>query len=151
VDYHLLLSVTYGSLNTEWYSGLPVLHTAFAAMKKTSATIKNNDGEIEGQIREAIGNRIAELRRKRKLSARLVGEKLKISREAVTHIETGRNNVTALALWKLATLLHCDVRDFFPDVPDGYGLTRIDTEKIAQEGGQEAAKWAKELFGGKQK
>jgi len=120
-------------------------------MNKPSAKIKSNDGDIEREIREAIGNRIAELRRKRKLSARLVGEKLKISREAVTHIETGRNNVTALALWKLATLFHCDVKDFFPDVPDGYGLTKIDTDKIAQEGGQKAASWAKELFGSKQK
>jgi transcriptional regulator with XRE-family HTH domain len=120
-------------------------------MKKLSAKIENNDGDIEREIREAIGNRIAEVRRKRKLSARLVGEKLKISREAVTHIETGRNNVTALSLWKLATLFRCDIKDFFPDVPDGYGLTKIDTDKIAQEGGQKAANWAKELFGSKQK
>lgn len=120
-------------------------------MPTSSAKIENIDENIEREIREAIGTRIAELRRKRKLSARLVGEKLKISREAVTHIETGRNNVTALSLWKLATLFRCDVKDFFPDVPDGYGLTKIDTDKIAQEGGQRAASWAKELFGGKQK
>lgn len=120
-------------------------------MAKRSAKIKINNGDIEREIREAIGTRIAELRRKRKLSARLVGEKLEISREAITHIETGRNNVTALALWKLATLFHCDIKDFFPDVPDGYGLTKIDTDKIAQEGGQKAANWAKELFGSKQK
>ena len=99
------------------------------------------------EIREAIGSCIAEIRRKRKLSARLVGEKLKISREAVTHIETGRNNVTAVALWKLATLFHCEVKDFFPDVPDGYSLTKVDTDKIAQEGGPKAADWAKKLFG----
>src|SRR5258708_18107499 len=116
-------------------------------MTKRNAKIENVDGDIEREIRQAIGNRIAELRRKRKLSARLVGEKLKITREAVTHIETGRNNVTALAVWKLATLFHCDVKDFFPDVPDGYGLTKIDTDKIAQEGGHKAANWAKELFG----
>jgi len=120
-------------------------------MTKRSAKIERIDEDIEREIRQAIGNRIAELRRKRKLSARLVGEKLKISREAVTHIETGRNNVTALSLWKLATLFRCDISDFFPDVPDGYGLTKIDTDKIAQEGGQKAATWAKELFGSKQK
>ncbi len=116
---------------------------------KRRGTVSNNDDEIEREIRQTIGSRIAELRRKRKLSARQVAEKLKISREAVTHIETGRNNITATALWKLATLFHCDVRDFFPDVPDGYGLTRIDTDKIAQDGGQKAAGWAKELFGAK--
>ncbi len=120
-------------------------------MTTASAKIEKSDSDIEQEIREAIGARIAEIRRKRKLSARLVGEKLKITREAVTHIETGRNNVTALSLWKLATLFHCDIKDFFPDVPDGYGLTKIDTEKIAQEGGQKAANWAKELFGAKLK
>lgn len=120
-------------------------------MPKPRAKVKDDDGEIEHEIRQEIGNRIAELRRKRKLSARLVGEKLKISREAVTHIETGRNNITANALWKLATLFHCDIKDFFPDVPDGYGLTKIDTDKIAQEGGQKAARWAKDLFGVKKK
>lgn len=120
-------------------------------MTDTGARIPKNDGDIEREIREAIGARIAEMRRKRKLSARLVGEKLKLTREAVTHIETGRNNVSALALWKLATLFHCDVKDFFPDVPDGYGLTKIDTDKVAQEGGQKAAAWAKQLFGGKPK
>src|SRR5258708_39821389 len=99
-------------------------------MPKPRATIKNDGVQIEQEIREAIGTRIAEIRRKRKLSARLVGEKLNISREAVTHIETGRNNVTALSLWKLATLFRCDIKDFFPDVPEGYGLTRIDTDKI---------------------
>ena len=119
-------------------------------MAEKSAKI-NNDDSIEREIRQAIGSRISEIRRKRKLSARLVGEKLNISREAVTHIETGRNNVTALVLWKLATLFHCDVEDFFPDVPDGYGLTKIDTDKIAQEGGQKAANWAKELFATKEK
>lgn len=118
-------------------------------MTKSRAKVGGTDGDIEKEIRVAIGSRIAELRRKRKLTARQVGEKLKISREAVTQIENGRNNITALALWKLATLFHCDIKDFFPDVPDGYGLTKIDTDKIAQEGGQKAAHWAKELFGKK--
>lgn len=120
-------------------------------MRRRDATVKSENDGIEQEIREVIGSRIAELRRKRKLSARLVGEKLNISREAVTHIETGRNNVTAVALWKLATLFRCEFADFFPDVPDGYGLTKVDTDKIAQEGGQKAAGWAKELFGAKKK
>lgn len=118
-------------------------------MKKSTGTLLTYDVSTEREIRQAIGARIAELRRKRKLSARLVGEKLGISREAVTHIENGRNNITALSLWKLATLFHCNIQDFFPDVPDGFGLTKVDTDKIAQEGGQKAANWAKSLFGGK--
>jgi transcriptional regulator with XRE-family HTH domain len=118
-------------------------------MKKTHGKVK--DDGIEEEIRQEIGSRIAELRRKRKLTARLVGEKLNISREAVTQIETGRNNITALSLWKLATLFHCNVEDFFPAVPDGYGLTKIDTDKLQQEGGQKAVRWASELFEKKKK
>lgn len=39
------------------------------------------------------------------------------------------------------------IEDFFPDVPDGYALTKVDTHKIEQEGGERAARWAKTLFG----
>ena len=118
-------------------------------MASRRGNIPSEDACIEREIREAIGSRISELRRKRKLSARLVGEKLGVSREAITHIETGRNNITATALGKLATLFHCDIKDFFPDVPDGYGLTKVDTDKIAEEGGRSAADWARQLFGKK--
>lgn len=115
-------------------------------MREKRTKLEDGNDAIEREIRQEIGSRIAQLRRKRKLSARLVGAKLNISREAVTHIENGRNNITALALWKLATLFHCDIADFFPDVPDGYGLTKVDTDKIAQAGGEKAARWARELF-----
>ncbi len=118
-------------------------------MASRRGNIPSEDACIEREIREAIGSRISEMRRKRKLSARLVGEKLGVSREAITHIETGRNNITAIALWKLATLFRCDIKDFFPDVPDGYGLTKVDTDKIAEEGGRSAADWARQLFGKK--
>jgi transcriptional regulator with XRE-family HTH domain len=118
-------------------------------MKKHDGTIVGSEAAIEQEIRVEIGGRIAELRRKRKLSARLVADKLGISREAITHIENGRNNITAITLWKLATLFHCNVQDFFPSVPDGFELTSVDAEKIAQEGGQRAAKWAAKLFGEK--
>jgi transcriptional regulator with XRE-family HTH domain len=101
----------------------------------------------EDEIRCEIGKRISEMRRKLHLSAKRVAEELHISREAVTHIETGRNNITAVSLWKLATLFGCDLADFFPVVPDGYGLTKIDTQKLEQEVGENAARWARQLFG----
>jgi transcriptional regulator with XRE-family HTH domain len=100
----------------------------------------------EVEIRAEVGRRIADMRRKLGLSARRVSELLGMSREAVTHIETGRNNITAVSLWKLATLFHCDVSNFFPTVPDGYALTSVDTQKVEQEAGEQAARWAKQLF-----
>lgn len=115
-------------------------------MKKSSSTIEQDTSSTDVEIRHAIGKRIAEMRQKLGLSARLVAEKLGMSREAVTHIETGRNNISAVSLWKLATLLDCDIKDFFPDVPDGYALTTVDTRKVEQEGGERASRWATQLF-----
>ena len=110
--------------------------------------MQRNKGEFiaEAEIRAEIGSRISEMRRKLGLSARRVADELQISREAVTHIETGRNNITAVSLWKLATLFDCDIADFFPAVPDGYALTKVDTKKIEQEAGERAARWARQLF-----
>ena len=116
-------------------------------MSKLPAKIRDDGSATEAEIREEIGKRIAEMRKKLGLSARRVAEVLGVSREAVTHIETGRNNISAVSLWKLATLFHCDLLDFFPDVPDGYSLTRVDTRKIELEGGEKAARWAEHLFG----
>jgi transcriptional regulator with XRE-family HTH domain len=116
-------------------------------MAKQSTTIKEGRSATEAEIRKEVGKRIAEMRKKLHLSARRVAEELQVTREAVTHIESGRNNISAVSLWKLATLFRCDIEDFFPDVPDGYALTKVDTQKIEQEGGERAAAWAKALFG----
>jgi len=110
-----------------------------------------DDAFAEDEIRAAIGKRISEMRRKLGLSAKRVAEELQISREAVTHIETGRNNITAVSLWKLATLFDCNIADFFPAVPDGYALTKVDTAKIEQEAGERAARWARQLFTSKRR
>jgi DNA-binding XRE family transcriptional regulator len=56
-------------------------------------TIEKKGTGTELEIRVEIGRRIAEMRRKLGLSARKVAEELGISREAVTHIETGRNMI----------------------------------------------------------
>lgn len=118
-------------------------------MKKPQGKLDSDGSATEVEIRTEIGRRVAEMRRKLGLSARKVADELKISREAVTHIETGRNNISAVSLWKLATLFNCDIEDFFPAVPDGYALTKVDTHKIEQEGGENAARWAQKLFGKK--
>ena len=113
---------------------------------RSERSIDSVGDATEDEIRREIGKRIAEMRRKLHLSAKRVAEELHISREAVTHIETGRNNITAVSLWKLATLFDCDITDFFPAVPDGYALTRVDTQKVEQEAGERAARWARQLF-----
>lgn len=110
-----------------------------------------SEGDVaEGEVRREIGKKIKEMRMKLGLTAASIAKELNISREAVTHIERGRNNITAVSLWKIATLLNCDVDDFFPTVPDGYALTKVDIHKVAQESGKKAAEWAEKLFKKKQ-
>lgn len=99
----------------------------------------------DAEIRKDVGKKIREMRDKLGHSALRIAKELNISREAITHIETGRNNISAVALWKLAVLFKCDIEDFFPTVPDGYALTKVDLHKIAQED-ERAAVWAGNLF-----
>lgn len=115
-------------------------------MAQKKVKIKSDDkDDAERKVRKSIGKRICEIRKKLGFSALTVSEHLGISREAVTHIETGRNNLSAVALWKLATLFDCDVSDFFPDIPDGFALTAVDIRKVAQES-ESAAEWATKIF-----
>lgn len=114
-------------------------------MKKKKDII-NDRSDIEIEVRKEIGLKIKEMRGKLGQSASRIAKELNVSREAITHIETGRNNISAVSIWKLATLFNCDVGDFFPTVPDGYAITKVDLHKIAQENGEKAAKWANRLF-----
>lgn len=113
-------------------------------IRKKKVKISERDG-AETEIKKEIGRKIQEIRNKLGLSALTISEELKVSREAITHIETGRNNISAVSLWKLAVLFRCDIADFFPTVPDGYALTKVDLHKIAQED-EKAAQWAEKLF-----
>lgn len=114
-------------------------------MGKKKGTIPTARNLAEEEVKKEIGKKIQEMRKKLGQSAARIAEELDISREAVTHIETGRNNIKAVALWKLAILFNCDIKDFFPIVPDGYALTEVDLHKVAQED-EKAADWAKKLF-----
>ena len=84
-------------------------------------------------VRYEISDRIQRIRRAKNLSAKTVADYLGISRAALTHIETGRNNASGSILWKLAIALNCKVSDFFPSTPEGFGLTESDIEKLKEE------------------
>ncbi|PIZ78888.1 MAG: hypothetical protein COY01_02930 [Candidatus Pacebacteria bacterium CG_4_10_14_0_2_um_filter_40_20] len=114
-------------------------------MPKRKVKINNEQTAAELKVRQSIGKKIKEMRNKLGFSALKVSKHLGISREAVTHIETGRNNISAVGLWKLATLFNCQVSDFFPDIPNGFALTSVDLHKLAQED-QSAADWAEKIF-----
>ena len=120
-------------------------------MSKDSRKIESGGATADVEIRREVGRKIAERRKKLGLSALRVAEELGLSREAISQIENGRNNISAVSIWKLATLLSCDVALFFPEVPDGYALTKVDKQKLEEEGGKKAARWAQELFASKPK
>ncbi|MDP2598862.1 MAG: helix-turn-helix transcriptional regulator [Candidatus Liptonbacteria bacterium] len=97
------------------------------------------------ELRQEIGKRIQEVRKRSGLTARKISEQLGITREALTQIETGRNNVNATMLWKLAGLLGCEVTYFFPPIPKEYSLTSADVARVRKID-ERAAAWAKTIF-----
>ena len=116
---------------------------------KRAVTIKNDAGMLSAdlKLKKDIGERIASIRRGSGLTARQVAERLKVKRETLTQIETGRNNPTAVMLWKLACVLHCEVSDFFASIPEGFALTKYDVRRIEKVSEPRAAEWAIEIFG----
>ena len=96
---------------------------------KTTKEIKAANKEIKSEI----SDRIQSIRKAKGLSAEIVANYLGISRTTLTHIETGRNNVSGATLWKLAIALNCRIDDFFPKTPEGFGLTESDIEKLKVE------------------
>lgn len=97
-------------------------------------------------IRISIGRKIRQVRDARSQSGERVAKRLGLSRVGLTHIETGKNNVNAAQLWKLACILGCEITDFFPPIPKGFALTKQDYSKVAKED-ERAEEWAKNLFG----
>lgn len=111
-------------------------------MKKAKPDIINT---TDKQIRIAIGSKIKEIRNRNHLSGETVAKSIGLSRVSLTQAENGKNNVTAVTLWKLACRLNCKIQDFFPALASGYGLSRGDIANIEKEDDQ-AVEWAEKLF-----
>jgi len=112
--------------------------------KKKEVKLKE---EVDGdtQIKKIIGSRIKRVRRHFDRTADWVARRVGIKRGALTQIENGRNNITAALLWKIASALSCDIKEFFPGVPDSKTLSELDYATIAREN-EQAAEWAKKAF-----
>lgn len=104
----------------------------------------NKDEKTLTEVREAIGQKIQEIRKRAGHSAKRVAKELNMTREALTQIETGRNNANAVFLWRLAYLFNCKIEDFFPNVPSGFSLNKVDLRLLAQED-ERAPAWAQKL------
>lgn len=95
-------------------------------MKEENKSRKDKDTEM----RQMISDHIQSIRRQKGWSVNKVADDLGITRSALTQIETSRNNVSAVMIWKLAYLFGCEVGDFFPPTPEDSGLTKADIDKL---------------------
>lgn len=106
--------------------------------------------ETDENIRKKIGSLIKTIRRQKSLSAETVASKVGISRVSLTQIENGRNNISALMIWKLACVLDANIDKFFPKVPEGFGLRKYDLDELEKED-DNVVTWATQLFGAVEK
>lgn len=64
-------------------------------------------------IKEKLGKRIFELRKRLNISQEELAEKLDISQKSLSKIETGRNFLTSETLEKLTLALNVDITELF--------------------------------------
>ena len=114
------------------------------AAKKNSG--KSDPKQVsDDELKLLIAKRIKRIRGRLGYNAKKVAAELGISRSAVSQIETGRIHINAVMLCKLAYVLHCNVEEFFPKVPDSASLTESDITMVAQEN-EQAAEFFKKAF-----
>lgn len=68
-------------------------------------------------IKVAIGKRIADLRKAKKLSQQKFSYEAEIERSYLTHIEKGRKNISIETLIKITNALEISLKDFFNQEP----------------------------------
>lgn len=114
--------------------------------KVKNATIGTEPGEDANRnLKRLIGRRIQKVRGRLGRTAKSVAKQMGIDRSTLSQIETGRMHINAVTLFKLASILRCDVQELFPAVPDSSSLTQRDVELFAQEDVQ-AAEFLKKAF-----
>ena len=64
-------------------------------------------------IKVAIGERIAQLRKAKKLSQQKFSYEAEIERSYLTHVEKGRKNISVETLLKITKALGISLKDFF--------------------------------------
>jgi len=64
-------------------------------------------------IKQKIGNRIKELRAERRMSQEEVANTAEMGRSFMTHIESGRRNISIETLQRILTALNLSYKEFF--------------------------------------
>ena len=97
------------------------------------------------ELRKRIGAKIQSVRKTLGLSADQVAKQLGITRAGLTLVETGRNNINAVMLWRIACLFKCEVSDLLPPTLKNHGLSKVDFDRLKKED-KNAPLWAEKLF-----
>jgi transcriptional regulator with XRE-family HTH domain len=67
----------------------------------------------ESKFLKLIGKRIAELRKKQRLTQTQLGDLCEMERSAIARLESGTENVTAATFYKLSKALNVPLKTFF--------------------------------------
>ena len=113
--------------------------------KKKKGTIAKEIRESDERLKFLVASRIQRVRKHLNFTAQRLAAEMGISRTALTQIETGRNHINAVTLLKLASVLKCDIKEFFPSVPSSATLTELDVETVKKESA-EAAELLRKAF-----
>ncbi len=105
-------------------------------------TVNPADLEIKEQIAKNI--KIARIKLRGQISMQAIANSLNLTRVAYSQIENGKHNVSGVTLWKLSSLLGCEMSDFFPKRLEGVALSKKDIENIKSED-EKILEWGKKL------
>jgi transcriptional regulator with XRE-family HTH domain len=121
------------------FEGHTLFPHAIHMTKKSKGKMQSDADKANDDLKLLIGKRIKRVRNRLDKSAKWVAVRMDMDRSTLSQIENGHIHVNAVTLLKLASKLGCDIRDFFPTVPDSSSLTQLDVELFAQEDTQAAA------------
>lgn len=114
-------------------------------MRKVKQVTIEKEVRSEDEIKKIIGSRIKRVRRHFNRTTSWLAGRVGVKRGALSQVENGHNNISASLLWKIASVLGCDIKEFFPNVPDSKTLNELDYAVIAQEN-EQAVQFAKRAF-----
>src|SRR5258708_6270291 len=80
---------------------------------------------IGGRIKRARGQKSAQW-----VADSLTKSGLPLTRSGLSQIENGKSNINASMLWTIAGILHMNIEEFFPKVPEASSFEKRDAEII---------------------
>ena len=80
---------------------------------------------LEKQLYKSFGTLVSEKRRRAKLTQHDLAQALGLSRASVANIERGKQPIQLHSIFKIASVLHVDVRELIPTLEHEVGSMQI--------------------------